>query len=179
MTKKTINILFATLTTVAMAGCSENRQPHAQHELQATRILEKSRTLQTKPAKIDEGTVRYLTSEQFKKRVMDYDKNPQQWVFEGSRPAIIDFYATWCGPCRMMASMVEQFAKKYKGLIDFYKVDVDKEQNLATVLGIESIPTFLFVPANGNPTLQVGAMEKADFEAIIKSDLLKQQAPQM
>ena len=88
-------------------------------------------------------------------------------VFAGSRPVIIDFYATWCGPCKMMAPMVESLAGKYAGKIDFYKVDIDQEPELASVFGIRSIPTFLFIPMKGNPTIQMGAMQKEDFEEII------------
>ena len=87
--------------------------------------------------------------------------------------AIVDFYATWCRPCKMTAPVVEELAKDYKGKIDFYKVDIDKEQELATIFGIQSIPTFLFIPLNGQPTAQMGAMQKEDFEKIIKQVLLK------
>ena len=87
--------------------------------------------------------------------------------------AIVDFYATWCRPCKMTAPVVEELAKDYQGKIDFYKVDIDKEQELATIFGIQSIPTFLFIPLNGQPTAQMGAMQKEDFEKIIKQVLLK------
>ena len=105
--------------------------------------------------------------------VMDYEKNQQEWVFEGKRPVVIDFYATWCGPCKMMAPVVEECAKEYSGKVDFYKIDVDKEKELAQTFGIQSIPTFLFIPMSGKPTAQTGAMQKADFEALIKSVVLK------
>ena len=98
---------------------------------------------------------------------MDYESHPNEWVFAGYRPAIIDFYTTWCGPCKMMAPMVESLAGKYAGKIDFYKVDIDQEPELASVFGIRSIPTFLFIPMKGNPTIQMGAMQKEDFEEII------------
>ena len=88
-------------------------------------------------------------------------------VLTASGFAIIDFYATWCGPCKMMAPMVETLAGKYAGKIDFYKVDIDQEPELASVFGIRSIPTFLFIPLKGNPTMQMGAMQKEDFEEII------------
>ena len=98
---------------------------------------------------------------------MDYEAHPDEWVFAGSRPAVIDFYTTWCGPCKMMAPVVESLAGKYAGKIDFYKVDIDQEPELASVFGIRSIPTFLFIPMKGNPTMQMGAMQKEDFEEII------------
>ena len=113
------------------------------------------------------GKVQVLTASDFRKKIMDYESHPDEWVFAGSRPAIIDFYATWCGPCKMMAPMVESLAGKYAGKIDFYKVDIDQEPELASVFGIRSIPTFLFIPLKGNPTMQMGAMQKEDFEEII------------
>lgn len=117
-------------------------------------------------------TVTEMTTAMFKERVMNYDKNKSEWVFEGTKPVVIDFYATWCGPCKVTAPIVEELAKDYDGQIDFYKVDVDKQQELAAVFGIRSIPTFLFVPKEGKPTLQSGAMNKAQFEEIIKATIL-------
>ena len=99
---------------------------------------------------------------------MDYEAHPEEWVYKGTRPAVIDFYATWCRPCKMMSPIVEQLAKDYAGKMDFYKVDIDKEQELASVFGIQSIPTFLFIPMKGKPTAQMGAMQKEEFEKIIK-----------
>lgn len=120
-----------------------------------------------------EGTVTYLSTSDFRNKIMDYVAHPNEWVYNGSRPAVIDFYATWCGPCKKMSPIVDELAKNYAGKIDFYKVDIDKEQELAQAFGIQSIPTFLFIPVKGNPTAQMGVMEKADFESIIKSTLQK------
>lgn len=117
---------------------------------------------------ITSGKVNYLSTADFKKKIMDYEAHPEEWVYEGTRPAVIDFYATWCRPCKMMSPIVEQLAKDYVGKIDFYKVDIDKEQELASVFGIQSIPTFLFIPMKGKPTDQMGAMQKEEFETIIK-----------
>ena len=113
------------------------------------------------------GKVNVLTATEFKKKIMDYESHPDEWVFAGSRPAVIDFYTTWCGPCKMMSPIVESLAQKYAGKIDFYKVDIDQEPELASVFGIRSIPTFLFIPMKDDPTIQMGAMQKEDFEAII------------
>ena len=113
-----------------------------------------------------------LTKEEFKTRVMDYEKN-KTWVFEGTRPAIIDFYADWCGPCKATAPVLEEIAGEYEGKIDVYKVNVDTEQELAALFGIRSIPTLLFIPVGDQPRMQMGAMNKAGFENVIKSFLLK------
>ena len=86
---------------------------------------------------------------------------------------LADFYATWCGPCKMMAPVVESLAEKYAGKIDFYKVDIDQESELASVFGISSIPTFLFIPVKGKPSVQMGAMQKEDFEGLIDKIKIK------
>lgn len=163
------------MVTIAVTGCSQNKQNTAEETEQANSAKASSAQASDNDSlvKPGNGKVNYLTTAEFKKKVMDYDMHPKEWVFEGTRPVVIDFYATWCRPCRMTAPVVEQLAKEYKGKIDFYKVDVDKEQELAATFGIESIPTFLFVPVKGQPTAQMGAMQKADFETIIKSMLVK------
>ena len=112
--------------------------------------------------------VEELTAETFKQKVMNYDKHPNEWVFEGSRPAIIDFYATWCGPCKQVAPIVEQVANDYAGKIDVYKIDVDKQQELAALFGVQSIPTILFVPKEGTPQRVNGAMPRTGFDGAIK-----------
>lgn len=117
------------------------------------------------------GKAIYMTSADFKKKIMDYEKNPDKWVFEGKRPVLVDFYATWCGPCKRTSPIVEQLAKEYEGKVDVYKIDVDKEQEVSAAFGIQSIPTFLFIPVEGKPTVQVGALNKEQFEQIIKTIL--------
>lgn len=112
-----------------------------------------------------------LTTEMFKNKVMDYEKN-SQWTFLGKRPAIVDFYATWCGPCKAIAPVLESLARCYQGQLDVYKVDIDKEPELTQVFGISSIPALLFIPVDGLPTLQVGAMQKVEMDKIVKSVLL-------
>ena len=114
-----------------------------------------------------------MTSAMFQQKVMDYKKNPKTWNFKGDKPAIIDFYATWCGPCKATAPVLEEVAGDYAGQIDVYKVDVDQQRELAALFGIRSIPSILFIPKTGEPTMQNGAMNKAQFEEVIKSVLLK------
>lgn len=114
-----------------------------------------------------------LTAEEFKNKVMDYEKNPKEWKFKGDKPAIIDFYATWCGPCKATAPVVEEIANEYAGKIDVYKVDVDQQEELAGLFGVQSIPTILFIPKEGLPKKSVGAMMKSQFEEAIRTELLK------
>lgn len=155
---------------VVLGSCSNNKKSNSEDKTTTS-------TIKTKDAiKSDnELATKYLNTEDFKKKIMNYDEHPQEWVFEGNRPAIIDFYATWCGPCKTTAPIIERLARKYKGQIDFYKVDIDQERELAQIFGIRSIPTFLFIPMKGQPTAQMGAMQLADFEEIIESELLGKQ----
>jgi len=103
-----------------------------------------------------------LTVDTFKKKVFDYEKN-QEWKFEGSKPAIIDFYADWCGPCKMVAPVLEELSKEYDGKVDIYKVDTEAEQELAAVFQIRSIPSILFIPSSGQPQMAAGALPKHAF----------------
>lgn len=121
----------------------------------------------------NEAKVTALTQAEFIKKVYNYPANKNEWKFEGTRPAIIDFYATWCGPCKTIAPILEEIAKEYDGKIDVYKVDVDKEKELAAAFGINSIPALLFIPMKGEPQMQQGAMPKEQFQKIVNEFLLK------
>lgn len=113
-----------------------------------------------------------LTTEAFISNIFDY-RTEKEWKYKGSRPAIIDFYADWCGPCRMVAPVLEQLSEEYKNQIDIYKVDTEVEQELSAVFGIQSIPSFLFIPMNELPMLQPGAFPKNVFKQVIEEHLLK------
>ncbi len=115
--------------------------------------------------------VTFLTAETFKAKVFNYEKN-QEWKFEGERPCMIDFYADWCGPCKMVAPILDELSKEYDGKVDIYKVDTEVERELASVFGIQSIPSLLFVPKNGQPQMAQGALPKASFKKAIEEVLL-------
>ncbi len=117
------------------------------------------------------GAITTLTNETFKANVFNYPVN-QQWKYEGKLPAIIDFYATWCGPCKKLSPLLEDLAVKYKGKIIVYKVDVDAEKQLAQSMGIENMPTLLFIPANGQPQQSVGLVSNETLEKMIHEILL-------
>ena len=106
--------------------------------------------------------VEHLTKETFLKKVFNYEIN-KEWKFEGEKPCIIDFYADWCGPCKMVAPVLEELASDFDGKINVYKVDTEAEQELASAFGIRSIPSFLFVPAEGQPQMAMGALPKDTF----------------
>lgn len=117
------------------------------------------------------GSITALTNETFKANVYNYPMN-QQWKYEGKLPAIIDFHATWCAPCKKLSPLLEDLAVKYKGKIVVYKVDVDAEQQLAQSMGIQSMPTLLFIPANGQPQQSVGLVSTEILEKMIHEILL-------
>ena len=117
------------------------------------------------------GETIHLTKSEFLANVFNYEKS-SVWNYEGNVPCVIDFYATWCGPCKRVAPIMEELAGQYKGKIKVYKIDTDKEQELAQAFNISSIPAVLFIPMKGQPQMQVGAMAKADYEKIINEFLL-------
>ncbi len=112
-----------------------------------------------------------LTTADFKEKVFDYE-NEKEWKYKGTVPAIIDFYADWCGPCKMVAPVLEELAKEYEEKLIIYKVDTEAEMELSAVFGIQSIPTFLFIPQVGMPMMQPGAFPKKVFKEVIEEKLL-------
>ncbi|MDI9605476.1 MAG: thioredoxin [Bacteroidota bacterium] len=114
-----------------------------------------------------------LTRADFLKKVADFEKNSEEWVYLGDKPAIIDFYADWCGPCKMIAPVLEELAKEYEGKLYIYKVNTEVEQQLAAEFGIRSIPSLLFVPMEGAPQMAQGALPKDALKQAIDEVLLK------
>lgn len=112
-----------------------------------------------------------LTADGFKEKVFDYTKE-QEWKYNGSLPAIIDFYADWCGPCKAVAPVLEELSNEYEGKLLIYKIDTDKEEELSMLFGIQSIPTLLFIPVEGAPMMQKGAIPKNAFQQVIEERLL-------
>ena len=130
------------------------------------------------PTEANEGEVIKISKAEFLKKVMDYEKSPKVWKYQGNLPAVIDFYADWCAPCRKAAPVMEELAQKYKGKVLFYKIDTDQERELASTFQIQGIPAFLWIPKTGNPTMKSGVPNdpgaiKAQFESMINEVLLK------
>jgi thioredoxin len=114
--------------------------------------------------------IEHLNVETFKKKIFDYSEN-KEWLFAGDKPAIIDFYADWCGPCKMVAPILEELATEYSGKMDFYKIDTEDQKELASIFGIQSIPSLLFIPADEQPQMAVGALNKDTFKKAFKEVL--------
>jgi thioredoxin 1 len=112
-----------------------------------------------------------LTKQAFFEKVFDYEKN-KEWKFEGELPCLIDFWAPWCGPCRIVGPVIEELSKEYAGKVNFYKVNTEEEQELAGAFGIMSIPSLLFVPKDGKPKMAVGALPKEVLKQAIDEELL-------
>ena len=123
--------------------------------------------------KTTSGEVIPMDKAMFIKEVFDYTTNSEVWKYEGKKPAIIDFYADWCGPCRQTAPIMKELAKEYKDQIVIYKVNVDNNRELAALFNATSIPLFVFIPMNGEPEIFRGAADKATYEKIVKEFLLK------
>ena len=113
----------------------------------------------------------HLTKGGFLRRVADIENNPNEFKFLGDKPALIDFYASWCNPCQMLAPVLEELSEEYAGKVDIYKVDVDDERDLADIFGIRSIPTLLFIPMEGSPKRTMGAMPKSQLKELLDSML--------
>ncbi len=131
----------------------------------------------TKSVKTDTNSEKkaiHLTAAEFKTKVFNYEKN-KEWKYEGDKPCIIDFYADWCGPCKRVAPILEELAKEYDGKIIVYKINTEKERELASAFGIRSIPSLLFVPVKGQPQMAQGALPKEQFVKVINEFLLKEQ----
>jgi thioredoxin len=122
-----------------------------------------------------EGEVIVLNKADFLAMIYNYEKNTEEWVYEGDKPCIVDFYADWCGPCKRIAPIMKELASQYKDDVVFYKINVDNEQELASVFGVSSIPMILFVPVNGKPQAALGALPKATLVTQIENFLLEKE----
>ena len=123
--------------------------------------------------KKEESKVRHLTYNEFIRKIWNFESSPKTVIYKGKLPAIIDFYADWCGPCRRVTPIMEKLAEEYEGKLLVYKVNVDQEKELSNAFQIKSIPMVLFIPMEGQPTMQVGAMPEEGYRQVIEEQLLK------
>lgn len=170
---RTTILTSALLSIFWLSSCGGNVESKEQTPVQATVTGGEETSTPSSVNSGGSGAPIYLTKAEFIAKVYDYEKNPDTWVFNGTRPCIIDFYADWCKPCKMIAPILVDLAKQYEGKIDIYKINTDQERELAQAFNIRSIPTILFCPVNGQPQMTQGALPKETFEKVIQDVLLK------
>lgn len=174
MKAKSILFLIATFAIFTFASCNSAKESKSETEEntpQTEEITEAKSSLLSSNEVISEPI--HITTEEFKQLVHNFDKNPSEWVYEGDKPCIIDFWAEWCAPCRAIAPILDEVAKEYAGQVYVYKVDVDAETTLGHVYGIQSIPTLLFVPLTGDPKPSIGLIQKEEIMKNVNDFLLK------
>lgn len=159
--------LFMLLVSFILVSCNANGQGEQVNKKET--IKESNTNLKTK----SKMKTIHLTKEEFLTKVANFETSPNEWKYLGDKPAIIDFYAEWCGPCKSIAPVLEELAGEYEGEIYIYKIDTEAEQELASAFGIRSIPSLLFVPMDEAPQMAQGAMPKSAFKEAIESVLLK------
>lgn len=147
-------VLLAAIFT--FAACAQNKED------KQTKTENKMKTIE-------------LTKADFLEKVANYETSPTEWKYLGDKPAIIDFYATWCGPCKVIAPVLNELAEEYGEEIYIYKIDVDKEKELAAAFGIRSVPSLLFIPLEGDPQMAQGALPKKAFQEAINKVLLNKE----
>lgn len=153
-------------TKIAKSCCAPIKSPIYLHQQKRDK---QQKTINIK-LEIMKATV--LTTAEFNKKVANLE-NGNEWKFLGERPAIIDFFATWCGPCKMLSLILDELSEEYEGKVDFYKVDVDQESKLSELFNIRSVPSLLFIPLTGNPGMLQGALPKVQLKNTINDILLK------
>lgn len=181
-------ILIIALLIFGIASCNDESTASAKDQNKTTSVEqnqtepENNEVLTLEGDHVDEanmsskgyGKVRVMNTNEFLDEIFDYNAHPDKWVYKGDKPAIIDFYATWCGPCKKVAPIMDELAEEYAGKVNFFKIDTDKESTLAgQVFRIRSIPSILYIPVNGQPLMYKGLMAKADYIRLIKENLLK------
>ena len=154
-------IMFSLMAAISLAACSQEKQSAASQP-----------SGETAAAAVSDYKPVEMNTQMFIDRVVDF-KNAKEWDYKGDKPAVIDFYATWCGPCKKLSPILDELSSEYAGNVLFYKVDVDREQELAGVFGIQSIPMVLLIPKEGKPYVVQGLRPKAELKEAIDSVLLK------
>lgn len=162
----TIGIIAVLLLGLSCSGPGNNNKDRNKDTQTRSNVVTTSDNNESKARPI------HLTYETFKEKVWDFETNPDQWVYKGEEPCVIDFYADWCQPCKKVAPIMEDLAKKYDGQVTIYKIDTETQRELARVFRIRSIPTILFSPMEGKPMMQSGAFPKETYVKIIEDNLL-------
>jgi len=161
---KYLSILIVFFFAANLMACSNSKGSEKEDNGTKTEVSKDNNTTNALPE--------HLTYDTFLQKVWNFEANPQEWVYEGDVPCVIDFYADWCGPCKRVAPIMEELAKEYDGKLKVYKIDVDHEKQLASVFRVRSIPSVLFIPKKGKPQMQTGAMPRDAYFKVVKEQLL-------
>jgi len=174
-----IGVAFLAIVWLSSCGSSARSEKNPESAIVPNSYSEDQKALQepvsssaTEISAVSNTTVIQLTKAMFLEKVYDYEKNPKKWTYKGDKPCIIDFYADWCRPCKMVAPIMAELAEKYQGDLIIYKVNTDQERELAQFFGIRSIPTVFFCPPQGDPQMTQGALPKETYEKVITEVLL-------
>lgn len=161
-------VSMAVLAAFVVLGCNSQTTEKKSEQEAAVKPEVKQEAEQVATA----GEPEHLDKQKFLDQIMDYETNPQEWIYKGELPSLIDFYADWCAPCRITSPILDELAEEYAGQIKVYKIDVDDERELAAVFGVQSIPTFLFIPKDDNPVMSAGiAQTPAETKAMFKKQI--------
>lgn len=163
-------ILFILVVALGLGITSCNQPDEAKVESNLNENIAQQSTEKSDP---NDVKPMHLTTQGFKDVIWNYQDNPETWVFKGELPVVVDFYADWCKPCKMIAPIMDDLADHYKGRVNFYKINTDQNKEVSTLFQIRSIPAILFVPKEGQPSMQAGAMTKEDYIKIIDDYVLK------
>lgn len=167
---KNLSLTFFLALGFLMMGCTNTKGNQEDKNLQVVNQTTEGENGQPAPI--------YLTYDSFIEKVWDFESNPQEWKYKGDIPCVVDFYADWCKPCKLVAPIMDELAVKYDGKVQIYKINVDKEKKLAAVFQVRSIPSILFAPKEGRPSMQAGALQKSQYEEIIDTQLLNKSVTQ-
>ncbi len=164
-------ILFLTVVLFTLNSCTSGQVKNKDKESAEQTTM--ADNLITKAAEIESGAI-LLSKSSFLQRVWDYENSPSEWKYKGDKPAIIDFYADWCGPCKIASPILDEISDEYAESIYVFKIDTEKEQELAQVFGIRGIPAFLYIPKNGQPVMMSGiARTKEDTKNMFRDNIGK------
>lgn len=162
MNKIFLTLGLTVLTSLTATACTGNSS-------QASNVASVNTTENAQAENKSEKVIKNIDAKYMREYIFDYKANPSKFVFKGNRPAILDFYADWCGPCRQLSPRLETIAKKYAGKIDVYKINVDNESELASVFGVQSIPMLLFIDTDGStPSVSQGALSLEQLESEVQ-----------
>ena len=167
----TFGIIIVALTFVGMIllrGNTNSNNVVSENDSKSNKVEEK----------LNKSNMEKLTKEAFLEKVFNFEQN-KEWKYEGDLPCVIDFYADWCGPCKMVHPILEELSKEYDGKIRIYQIDTEAEQELAAAFGIRSIPSLLFCPSEGQPQMAQGALPKASLKKAIEEILLSEKAAEV